>query len=104
MSATTITAEETEAETTIGPVLEGQVAVVTGASRGIGRAIAERLAVEGADVALLARSQHEVAEAAATLSRDGVRRSASERTSPAARRWTPPSTRSRTTSVHPRSS
>jgi len=45
-------------------ILEGQVAVVTGAGRGFGRAIAERLAAEGADVALLSRSLTQLDEVA----------------------------------------
>lgn len=40
--------------------LEGKVAVVTGASRGVGRRMACRLAQMGASVALLARSQRDL--------------------------------------------
>jgi 3-oxoacyl-[acyl-carrier protein] reductase len=45
--------------------LEGQVAIVTGGATGIGRAIADRLAAEGAGIALMSRNQ-ERAQAAAT--------------------------------------
>lgn len=45
-------------------MLQGKTAIVTGASRGIGRAIAERLGREGANVLLLARDAATLAEVA----------------------------------------
>ena len=53
--------------------LKGKKAIVTGASRGIGRAIAERLASEGCDVAICARNAGPLEQAAAALRRHKVR-------------------------------
>jgi 3-oxoacyl-[acyl-carrier protein] reductase len=47
--------------------LGGQVAIVTGASQGLGRAIAETLAASGATVALVARSAGKLADVAAGI-------------------------------------
>ncbi len=52
--------------------LEGQVAVVTGAARGLGRAIAERLAKAGATAVLLDRNGPAVADTARELSAAGL--------------------------------
>lgn len=52
--------------------LTGKHALVTGASRGIGIAIAERLLAEGARVTLLGRKLTTVAEAAAKLSSEST--------------------------------
>ncbi|MBA4013500.1 MAG: 3-ketoacyl-ACP reductase [Phenylobacterium sp.] len=52
--------------------LKGKKAVVTGGSRGIGRAIADLLADEGADVAICARNAEQVADAVKALKAKGV--------------------------------
>lgn len=49
-------------------VLEGQVALVTGAGRGIGRACAEGIADAGAEVIAVARSEDDLAELSAHAS------------------------------------
>ncbi|MFN3002638.1 SDR family NAD(P)-dependent oxidoreductase [Mycolicibacterium wolinskyi] len=53
--------------------LAGQRAVVTGASRGIGRAVAELLAVRNADVVLLARSRSDLEDVEREIAARGGR-------------------------------
>lgn len=53
--------------------LKGLRALVTGGSKGIGRACAEIFAAEGADVAICARGEAGVAEAAKALNAKGVK-------------------------------
>ena len=53
--------------------LTGQVAIVTGGGRGIGRAIAQALAQQGAAVAVTARSGEQLAETVALITAAGGR-------------------------------
>ncbi|MFC3070380.1 SDR family NAD(P)-dependent oxidoreductase [Phenylobacterium soli] len=53
--------------------LKGKTVVVTGASRGIGRSIAELFAEEGANVAICARNAEQVAQAVKALEAKGVK-------------------------------
>jgi len=53
--------------------LDGKAAIVTGASRGLGRAIAEGLAEAGADVVLVATNEKRLREVASTVEALGQR-------------------------------
>ena len=53
--------------------LAGKKAVITGSTRGIGRAIANLLAAEGVDLAICSRNQEEVDTAISELSGSGVK-------------------------------
>jgi 3-oxoacyl-[acyl-carrier protein] reductase len=53
--------------------LKGKVAIITGGSRGIGRATAEAFAQEGADIAICARDESGLALAVTELERHGTR-------------------------------
>ncbi|MCR5889082.1 3-ketoacyl-ACP reductase [Hymenobacter sp. J193] len=53
--------------------LQGKVALVTGAGKGIGRAVAVAFAQEGAHVALLARTESQLQEVAAEIRALGVK-------------------------------
>jgi NAD(P)-dependent dehydrogenase (short-subunit alcohol dehydrogenase family) len=54
--------------------LAGKTAIVTGGSRGIGKAVARELAAEGVDVAVVARSAEALAQSAAELAEATGRR------------------------------
>jgi NAD(P)-dependent dehydrogenase (short-subunit alcohol dehydrogenase family) len=57
--------------------LQGKKAIVTGGSRGMGKAIARQLAREGCDVAIGARTEAPLREAAAEIARETGRKSVS---------------------------
>ena len=54
-------------------LLKNKTALITGAGRGLGRAIAIAMAREGASVALCSRTASELEETAASVAKEGVK-------------------------------
>src|ERR1700679_1800430 len=70
--------------------LAGMKALITGGTKGIGRAVAEHFAAEGCDVAICARNAEEVAQTVAALAQRGVKatgRAVDVADGPALTRW-----------------
>src|SRR2546428_14163698 len=63
--------QSTEGSAVSNRVLSGKVAIVTGGSKGIGKAIASALAGAGASVALAARGEEDLARAAKEVEASG---------------------------------
>ena len=67
--------------------LKGKVAMVAGASRGLGYAVAEALAREGAKVSIASRDEQAIAAAAARMGGDVLAVPVDVRSADAIRRW-----------------
>ena len=67
-----MTSQQAQRDQRSGERLDGQVALITGGSRGIGLAAARRLGMHGATVVLVGRGDESAKAAAATLVADGI--------------------------------